>query len=256
MDAHFSDAELLDLTVLFSDDDITATETHSKRKNPQQKIQEEKHKDKITTSPEARQKQVQKHAPSRQRDRQHHHTLKKINHKLNIVHDQLSGIKRNYQLDKPSYKASIPSRYANTINTGKTYRLTTMPTKILFKISNPFYIQWQSMAQNIIIRAPHRYEKTTSWPNQEKRAYQPTHSSDYAKYVIIQGLHIMEMTQAHFHFRPTQAYQDILIEERIYYDKAIKLRLTKAASRKPLLIPKGSYLGNLFVVFPMSVQVC
>ena len=129
MDAHFSDAELLDLTVLFSDDDITATETHSKRKNPQQKIQEEKHKDKITTSPEARQKQVQKHAPSRQRDRQHHHTLKKINHKLDIVHDQLSGIKRNYQLDKPSYKASIPSRYANTTNTGKTYRLTTIADK-------------------------------------------------------------------------------------------------------------------------------
>jgi len=63
------------------------------------------------------------------------------------------------------------------------------------------------------------------------------------------------MIGAHFHFRLTQVYQATLLEERAYFDNGIKLRLTKQAATRSIVIPKGAYLGNLYVVTPLMADI-
>lgn len=181
---------------------------------------------------------------------------KKLNHKLDKLHDQLVSVKQTYRREerRPAYRPLLRRSYHPQY--GTTYEVITTPARITFKITNSYYIQWKPTEQNIIIRAPHHFDKTTRWQDQQGRRIQEvTHSSDYAKHIIIRGFHIGQMIGAHFHIRPAYGHQNILIEERIYFDNGIKLRLTKRASQRSLVIPKGAYLGNLYIIIPMIAKI-
>jgi len=155
---------------------------------------------------------------------------------------------------RPAYRPLL--RHNHTTHSRAIYELATIQARITFRITNPYYIQWQPNEQTIAIRAPQRVDTTSRWRDEQGQTiHTVTHSSDCAKFIKIQGLYVGQMFGAHFHFRPTQAYQDTLLEERAYFDKGIKLRLTKQAARRSLVIPKGAYLGNLYVVTLLLVHM-
>ena len=82
------------------------------------------------------------------------------------------------------------------------------------------------------------------------RRYKSMGTGNYIKNITIQSLRIIEMSNAHLNFRPSPDYQNVLITECIHFNDVLKLRFTKEARCQPLLILKGTYLGNLFIALP------
>lgn len=182
--------------------------------------------------------------------------MRKLDRKLDKIHDHLAQASqmRRQTDSQPAFRPLLGRNI--TYKLPATYELTTTPARIAFRITIPYYIQLQPNEQIIAIRAPQRYDATSRWHDARGKIITTvTHAHDYAKFIKIYGFHIIQLRGSHFHFRPTQAYQDSLVEERVYIDNGIKLRLTKQTTTKPIVFAKGAYLGNLHIVTPLQANI-
>jgi len=141
-------------------------------------------------------------------------------------------------------------------NKDSVYEITNSPASITLRISDRRHLRWNAQEQCLIIRAPQRFDTTSVWHNRYgQKIHTVTHSTDYAKYVYIHGLHIEAIHRAYFYFRPAPKYHNIFLEERPFTKNGIKLRLTRSASRQSIIINKNEYIGNLQVITPLITRV-
>jgi len=145
MDTQFSDSELLDLSMNFSEKD---NEEHSSNNPPLHKdppLQETEQEDQPTTPPKTSTQELQHKTQEivRHKVDNNRHTLRKLNHKLDKIHDQLAQAKQRLQLVDPrlAYRPLLRRNYPSKLPA--TYELAATPARVTFRITNPYYIQWQ-----------------------------------------------------------------------------------------------------------------
>jgi len=255
MTSSISDTELLELSIEPFDDDMQSKDeelsTTKEHDNPQSKNEAQKQQIITGTSHETQ------HAfEKNDRRKEQQHTLKALNKKLDSLHTHLERAKQLYatQDRRPAYRLLMQRNLP--FNSDAVYEIPNSPASITFRISDRRHLRWNAQEQCLTIRAPQRFDTTSVWHNKYgQKIHTVTHSTDYAKYVYIYGLHIEVIHRAYFYFRPAHKYQNIFLEERPYTKNGIKLRLTRAASKKSIIINKNEYIGNLQLITPLITHV-
>ena len=82
-----------------------------------------------------------------------------------------------------------------------------------------------------------------------------TRAQDYAKFLHIPGLHVIQIHDVQFHFIPARPYRDLLVEDRVAVNDGIKIRLTRLSTTKQAVFPRGVYLGALHIVTLLHINV-
>jgi len=255
MTSIISDTELLELSIEPFEDDMQIPEdeplTNKNQEIPQSKNEPQK-QPMITGTSHGIQHAFEK--DDRRKEQQQ--TLKALNKKLGSFHSHLERAKQLYvtQDRRPAYRPLMQRNLP--FNNDSVYEITNSPASITFRISDRRHLRWNAQEQCLTIRAPQRFDTTSVWHNKYgQRIHTVTHSTDYAKYVYIYGLHIEAIHRAYFYFRPAPKYQNIFLEERPFTKNGIKLRLTRAASKKSIIINKNDYIGNLQLITPLITHV-
>jgi len=81
-----------------------------------------------------------------------------------------------------------------------------------------------------------------------------TRAQDYAKFLHISGLHVIQNNRVHFHFTPARKYCDLLVEDKVAVDDGIKIRLTRLATIQQVVFPRGVYLGALHITTTLHLN--
>ena len=111
------------------------------------------------------------------------------------------------------------------------------------------------MDHSIIVKTPRRYVARPVWRNSRGQITQPPAcSKDYANFLHIPGLNIIQTTGIKFHFTPARMYRDLLVEDRVMVNNGIKLRLTRIVMTQQVVFPKGVYLGRLHVTTDFHIN--
>jgi len=249
-----SDTELLELSIEPFEDDMQIqeeeTSTNKDKDIPQSKNEAQKQQIITGTS-----NGIQ-HAFEKDDRRKEQQTLKDLNKKLDSLHTHLERAKQLYatQDRRPAYRPLMQRNLP--FNSDSVYEITNSPASITFRISDRRHLRWNAQEQCLTIRAPQKFNTTSVWHNKYgQRIHTVTHSTDYAKYVYIYVLHIEAIHRAYFYFHPAPKYQNIFLEERPFTKNGIKLRLTRAASKKSIIINKNEYIGNLQLITPLITHV-
>jgi len=68
------------------------------------------------------------------------------------------------------------------------YELTPSAARVVLRILDPVFIQWNHMDQNIMVRTPRRYDAKPVWRNSRGQVTQPlARARDYANFYTYQG---------------------------------------------------------------------
>jgi len=134
--------------------------------------------------------------------------------------------------------------------------LAPTAARVVFQIPNPNCIQWLHVDQKIIIKTPQRYEAKPLWRDSRGQVTMTqARARDYAEFLHIPGLHVIQIHDVQFRFTPAWAYRDLLVEDRVAVSNSIKIRLTRLATTKQAVFPRGAYLGDLHIVNPLHINV-
>jgi len=255
MTSIISDTDLLELSTDRLDDDMQTQDqeipTSKEHSTPQK--QYETHNYKIITGDTHG---IQHAQEDNKRKKKQQQTLQSLNKKLDSLQTHLERAKQLYvsQDRRPAYRPLMQRNLP--FNKDSVYEITNSPASITFRISDRRHLRWNAQEQCLTIRAPHRLDTTSVWHNEYGQRIQTvTHSTDYAKYVYIHGLHIEAIHRVYFYFRPAHKFQNIFLEERPFAKNRIKLRLTRAASKQSIIIHKNEYIGNLYLITPLITHV-
>jgi len=255
MTSIISDTELLELSIEPFEEEMQEPEDGPTTKQDQQSLQysneSQKQQTLMGTSNE-----IKRLFQADDRQKEQQQTLKALNKKLDSLHTHLEHAKQLYatQDRRPAYRPLMQRNLP--FNKDSVYEITNSPASITIRISDRRHLRWNAQEQCLTIRAPQRFDTTSVWHNlYGQKIHTVTHSTDYAKYVYIRGLHIEAIQRAYFYFRPAPKYQNIFLEERPFIKDGIKLRLTRAASKQSIIINKNEYIGNLQVITPLITHV-
>jgi len=255
MTSNISESELLDLSVEPFEEEMQDPEDGTTRSQNQQSS----HYTKETQSPQplmGTSNEIKRLLQVDKRQKEQQQTLKTLNKKLDNLHTHLERTKTIYATHdrRPAFRPLMQRNLP--FSNDSVYEITNSPASITIRISDRRHLRWNAQEQCLIIRAPQRFDTTSVWHNQYgQKIHTVTHSTDYAKYVYIRGIHIEAIHRAYFYFRPAPKYQNIFLEERPFTKDGIKLRLTRAASKQSLVINKNEYIGNLQIITPLVTRV-
>jgi len=255
MTSNISESELLDLSVEPFEEEMQEPEDGTTITQNQQSLQ-------YTNEAQSQQtlmgtsNEIKRLLQADDRQKEQQQTLKALNKKLDSLHTHLQRTKQLYatQDRRPAYRPLMQRNLP--FNKDSVYEITNSPASITIRISDRRHLRWNAQEQCLSIRAPQRFDTTSVWHNRYgQKIHTVTHSTDYAKYVYIRGLHIEAIHRAYFYFHPAPKYQNIFLEERHFTKDGIKLRLTRAASKQSIIINKNEYIGNLQIITPLVTHV-
>jgi len=96
------------------------------------------------------------------------------------------------------------------------------------------------------LKTPRRYAAKPLWRDSRGHVTPMLiRAQDYAKFLHIPGLHVIQNNGVHFHFTPARTYRDLLVEDKVVVDDGIKIRLTRLATTQQVVFPRGVNLGAL-----------
>jgi len=255
MTSNISESELLDLSVEPFEEEMHEPEDGTTITQNQQSLQ-------YTNEAQSQQTlmgtstEIKRLFQANDQQKEQQQTLKALNKKLDSLHTHLERTKQLYatQDRRPAYRPLMQRNLP--FNRDSVYEITNSPASITIRISDRRHLRWNAQEQCLTIRAPQRFDTTSVWHNRYgQKIHTVTHSTDYAKYVYIRGIHIEAIHRAYFYFRPAPKYQNIFLEERPFTKDGIKLRLTRAASKQSIIINKNEYIGNLQIITPLVTHV-
>ena len=255
MTSNISESELLDLSVEPFEEEMQGQEEGTSTSQSQQSF----HYTKEIQSPQpvmGTSNEMKRLLQADKRQNEQQQTLKTLNKKLDSLHTQLERTKHLHAIydRRPAFRPLMQRNLP--FNNDSVYEITNSPANITIRISDRRHLRWNAQEQCLIIRAPQRFDTTSVWHNRYgQKIHTVTHSTDYAKYVHIRGIHIEAIHRAYFYFRPAPKYQNIFLEERPFTKDGIKLRLTRAASKQALVINKNEYIGNLQIITPLATRI-
>jgi len=111
-----------------------------------------------------------------------------------------------------------------------------------------------SRGSKIIIKTPRRYVAKPLW--RDSRGHVTpirARARDYAKFLHIPGLHVIQTGGVQFHFIPARTCRDLLVKDRVTVDDGIKIRLTRLATTQ-VIFPRGVYLGALHTTTTLHIN--
>ena len=180
-------------------------------------------------------------------------TLRNLDRKLDKIHQDLAQVSRS-QCRNESQQRPRPLIGRNPpYKSALTYELTPTTARIVFCILDPNCIQWLHVDQKIIVKTPRRYVAKPLW--RDSRGHVTpllVRAQDYAKFLHIPGLHVIQNSGVQFHFTPARTYRDLLVEDRVAVDDGIKIRLTRLATTA--VFPRGVYLGALHITTTLHIN--
>ena len=177
-----------------------------------------------------------------------------MDRKLDKIHRDLAQVswsqRRNesQQRPRPLTGRNPPYKYA------LTYELTPATARVVFRILDPNCIQWLYWDQKIIIKTPRRYVAKPLW--RDSRVHNTpmlARTQDYAKFLHIPGLHVIQNNGVHFHFTPARKYRDLLVNDKVAVYDGIKIKLTSLATTQ-VVFPRGVYLGALHITTTLHLN--
>jgi len=255
MTSNISESELLDLSVEPFEEEMQEPEDGTTITQNQQSLQ-------YTNEAQSQQTlmgtstEIKRLLQANDQQKEQQQTLKALNKKLDSLHTHLERTKQLYatQDRRPAYRPLMQRNLP--FNKDSVYEITNSPASITIRITDRRHLRWNAQEQCLTIRAPQRFDTTSVWHNRYgQKIHTVTHSTDYAKYVYIRGIHIEAIHRAYFYFRPAPKYQNIFLEERPFTKDGIKLRLTRAARKQSIIINKNEYIGNLQIITPLVTHV-
>ena len=255
MTSNIPESELLDLSVEPFEEEMQEPEDGTTITQNQQSLQ-------YTNEAQSQQTlmgtstEIKRLLQANDQQKEQQQTLKALNKKLDSLHTHLERTKQLYttQDRRPAYRPLMQRNLP--FNKDSVYEITNSPASITIRITDRRHLRWNAQEQCLTIRAPQRFDTTSVWHNRYgQKIHTVTHSTDYAKYVYIRGIHIEAIHRAYFYFRPAPKYQNIFLEERPFTKDGIKLRLTRAASKQSIIINKNEYIGNLQIITPLVTHV-
>ena len=255
MTSNIPESELLDLSVEPFEEEMQEPEDGTTITQNQQSLQ-------YTNEAQSQQTlmgtstEIKRLLQANDQQKEQQQTLKALNKKLDSLHTHLERTKQLYatQDRRPAYRPLMQRNLP--FNRDSVYEITNSPASITIRISDRRHLRWNAQEQCLTIRAPQRFDTTSVWHNRYgQKIHTVTHSTDYAKYVYIRGIHIEAIHRAYFYFRPAPKYQNIFLEERPFTKDGVKLRLTRAASKQSIIINKNEYIGNLQIITPLVTHV-
>jgi len=194
--------------------------------------------------------ELQERKTQRTRGKSHntHQTLRNLDRKLDKLHRDLAQVswlqRRNESQQRPRPLTGRKPPHKNAL----TYELTPAAARVVFRILNPNCIQWVYGDQKIIIKTPRRYVAKPLW--RDSRGHVTpilARAQDYAKFLHIPGLQVIQNNGVHFHVTPVRKYRDLLVENKVAMYDGIKIKLTSLAITQQAVFPRGVYLGALHI---------
>ena len=111
------------------------------------------------------------------------------------------------------------------------------------------------MDQKIIVKTPRRYVANPLWRDSRGHVMPMlARAQDYAKFLQIPGLHVIQNNGVHFYFTPARTYSDLLVEDKVAVDDGIKIRLTRLATTQQVAFPRDIYLGALHITTTLHLN--
>ena len=186
-------------------------------------------------TPELKERKTQR---TRGKSRSTRHTLRNLDLKLDKIHQSVAQVSRSQrrnespQRPRPLTGRNHPCRYA------LTYELTPAVARVILHILDPNCIQWLYGDQKIIIKTPQRYVVKLLWRDSRGHVTSMlTHAQDYAKFLHISGLHVIQNNGVHFHFTPARKYRDLLVKDKVAVYDCITIKLTSLATTQQAVFP-------------------
>ena len=110
-------------------------------------------------------------------------TLKQLDRKLDKIHQDLAQVSRSQQTSGPPREARPSVWSVPPHNLALTYELTPSTARVVFRILDPVFIQWNHVDQSIIVKTPRRYVAKPVWRNSRGQVTQSlAHARDYANF--------------------------------------------------------------------------
>jgi len=169
--------------------------------------------------------------------------LRNLDRKLDKIHRNLAQVswsQRRYesqQRPRPLTGRNPPYKYA------LTYELTLTAARFVFRILNPNCIQWLYGDQKIIIKTPRSYVAEPLWRDSRGHVTPVlARAQDYAKFLHISGLHVIQNNGVHFHFMPARKYSDLVVKDKVAVDDGIKIKLTSLATTQQVVFREALIL--------------
>jgi len=128
-------------------------------------------------------------------------------------------------------------------------------SQIVFRILDPNCIQWLYGDQKVIIKTPRRYVAKPLW--RDSRGHVTpilARAQNYAKFLRIPGLYVIQNNGVHFHFTPARKYRDLLVKDKVAAYDGIKITLTSLATTQQAVFPQGVYLGALHITTTLHLN--
>jgi len=203
-------------------------------------------------TPETQERNTQR---TRGKSRNTRHTLRNLDRKLDKIQRDLAQVswsqRRNesQQRPRPLTERNPPYKYA------LTYELTPAAARVVFRVLDPNCIQRLYGDQKIIIKTPRRYVAKPLW--RDSRGHVTpilARAQDYAKFLHISDLHVIQNNGVHFHFTPERKYRDLLVKDKVAVYDGIKIKLTSLATTQQVVFPRGVYLGALHITTTLHLN--
>jgi len=142
---------------------------------------------------------------TRGKSRNTHQTLRNLVRKLDKIHRDLAQVsrsqRRNESQQRPRPLIGRNPRYKPAL----TYELTPTAARVVFRFLDPHCIQCLHVDQKIIVKTPRRYAAKPLWRDSRGHVTPMlTRAQDYAKFLHIPGLHVIQNNGVHFHFTPAR----------------------------------------------------
>jgi len=254
MSNYISDSEVLEPNVSSLQDNEPIAETSASPIPQRNDIQEEED-DNQQTFPQTPPLRKRKAKQRKEKDRRTRRTLRDLNHQLDQINQSLQRAQPIQYRDYPQRQQQpiIGPRQIKT--TARTYELTPQANRLAFRIFDTANIRWLQVEQKIIIKTPRRYTTAHFWRNSNGHAIQiPTQATDFAKFIYIPGVRVFHNQGMQFYFKPLRVFRDLLNEGVVTISKGIHLKLTLLAATQHTFMPKGIFIGELYVITNLHVN--
>jgi len=176
-------------------------------------------------------------------------TLQNLDRKIDKIYHDLARVNWSQRSNKPLQKqAKLTDQTTSWIHTTR-HELLTTTARVVFCILNPHYIIWRPKRQQLIIKAPHRYDTEPLWSDsRDQHAPMQDQVQKYTNGLYINDLKVIHNNEVHFHFTPTRTYRDLLVHGKVAIRKGFNIKFTHLAKKQQTVFPQGTHLGNLHII--------
>jgi len=176
-------------------------------------------------------------------------TLQNLDCKIDKIHNDLARVNWSQGSNKPLQRHRNLTEQTTSWIHAPRHELITTTARVVFCILNPHYIIWHPKRQQLIIKAPHRYDTEPLWrDSHDQRAPMQDRVQHYTNGLYIADLKVIHNNEVHFHFTSTRTYLDLLVHGKVDIRKGFNIKFTHMAMKQQTVFSRGTHLGTLHII--------